>query len=94
MRKPIQSQPVRATSTFNSSAAAISPSDCPDGNLFVAFPDGSSVNVPGAVPCCYSYPSCGTCDRSPSYWNNWIGTHFYNQCGENNANNCYYRATC
>lgn len=62
--------------------------DCPDGTLSIWFPDGTSTSVPGIVPCCYSYPSCGPCGRN---WDAYVGEHFTTQCGADNANQCIWQ---
>lgn len=93
MYTPKQRGPiVNSTSSF--SATAIQPSDCPNGDLFVYFPQGGQSVIPGAVPCCYAYPNCNPCDRPPSHWNPIIGNAFPSQCGPNNQNGCAYSPAC
>lgn len=102
MYKPKQSAPAlnSYSSAHDASFPAIEPSKkCNKGTLKVWFPDGTSTSVNGVVNCCSKgkYPNehCGTCgNQNSDYWNDWIGDHFYNQCGADNANNCYYRTSC
>jgi len=88
MRIPSQARPMGAT------MGAFRPSDCPDGDINVTLPNGTTAKLHNAIGCCYSYPNCNPCSGShSSSYDRIIGEHFP-QCGTNNSNNCYYYVNC
>lgn len=94
--KPKQSAPVAlSNAVYSHTHAAISASDCAYGNLYVSFPGSSGQGVvPGAVPCCYTYPNCRPCSRPDSYWNGLAGQFYPQQCGSNNEKGCTVNPQC
>jgi hypothetical protein len=62
-------------STFPGYAATVRASDCPDADLTVIFPDGSTIVVPDKVACCYSFPSCKHCSSNKRY-EKWANSYF------------------
>lgn len=89
--------PSKPLNKFGISAnySKVSPSDCPDGDLNVTLPNGTTAKLHNAIGCCYSYPSCNPCSGAKStHYDKIIGEHFPDTCGTNNVNDCYYYVNC